>query len=85
MIRRTVPVVSIYTKDECSLCDKAKSVIAAVSHDVHFIVEEIDITSDPAVYEKFREQIPVIYINGKIAFKYFVDEKKLREKLDRCR
>lgn len=64
--------VALYTKDECSLCDKAKEVILVVREQIPFEYVEVDITSDEAIYEEFREQIPVIFVNGRKAFKFHV-------------
>lgn len=80
-----IPLVRLYTKDECSLCVKAKSVLLSVSERFPFKLEEIDITINPEIYEKFKEQIPVVYIDKRKAFKYFIDEEKLVEKLKRCK
>ena len=85
MTMGNIPVVQLYTKDECSLCDKAMIVLDSVAREIPFELIKIDITKDKELFEKFKEKIPVVYINGRISFKYYVEEEKFREKLNKCR
>jgi len=78
-------LVQFYTKEDCSLCTKALAVIEKVAQDIPLFIEKIDITEKKENFEKFKEKIPVVFIEDRMAFKFFVDEKKLREKLLRCR
>lgn len=78
-------LVQFYTKEDCSLCTKALAVIEKVAQDIPLFIEKIDITGDKEIFKKFKEKIPVVFIDDRMAFKYFVDEKKLREKLLRCK
>ena len=44
-----------------------------------------DIESDPTLYEKFRERIPVLRINGVESFVYKAHETTLRRKLNQLK
>jgi glutaredoxin len=70
-------VVVIYSKPECSLCDEAKEALVRVRARVPFDLHEVDIRSDPAVFERYRYEIPVIFVEGREAFRYRVDEQTL--------
>ncbi len=74
-------VVEIYFKEGCHLCEEAKNIITKVRSDIHFDLREVDITASPGLYETFKEEIPVIFINGRKAFKYRVNESSFRKKL----
>lgn len=76
--RKTKIKVEIYSKKDCHLCDKAKKVLLQVQKDIPFTFDEIDITQDDKLFNEFKDQIPVIFINSRKAFKYHVDEKKLQ-------
>jgi hypothetical protein len=43
--------------------------------------EEVDITGDPELEAAYREWLPVVEIDGRRAFVYFVDPAALRRKL----
>jgi glutaredoxin len=73
--------VSLYTKEGCCLCEEAKRVILEVQSFFPFTFREIDITSDPSLHEEFKEQIPVVFINGKKALKLRVTTGDLLELL----
>ncbi|HLL54740.1 MAG TPA: glutaredoxin family protein [Myxococcaceae bacterium] len=77
--------VRLYTKPACPLCDKAKAVLATVRERIPFDLEEVDIRSDPELFERYKFDIPVIHIEGQKAFKHRVDpmlfEQRLRREL----
>ena len=75
--------VVIYTKADCSLCDKAKEIIERVRQDIEFDLSQVDITTDEAIFERFQNTIPVVTIDGIERFKYKVSEKNLRKFLKR--
>ena len=79
-----IPVVTLYTKNYCSLCVQAKAVIDSVRNDAEFVLETIDITQDQDLYTKYITEIPVVYVNGDKAFKYRVNRELLLEILQRC-
>ena len=75
--------VTLFTKADCCLCDKAKEVIKAVQRHIAFTYREVDITANPSTYEEFREQIPVVFVNGRKAFKFHLSAEALTERLRR--
>jgi 4a-hydroxytetrahydrobiopterin dehydratase len=62
--------VTFYTRRDCPLCDKAKAAIRASGVEVELV--EIDIDDDPELQRRFTDDVPVIYVNGKEAFRHFV-------------
>ena len=73
--------VEIYGKRDCCLCDDAKATLIRVRREVPFELDEIDIESTPELYEIYKERIPLILINGHLAFKFRIDEHALRRRL----
>lgn len=80
-MKKNPPRLTFYTKEECHLCHVALEIVDKAARKVDFILESVDITTDPELEEKFGEKIPMLYINGSPAFKFHVDEKKLIRKL----
>ncbi len=81
--RQNAIKIKILSKPDCHLCDVAKAVLLDVQKTISFAIEEIDITEDRALFEEFKEKIPVIFINGRKAFKYRVEPDALRRRLAR--
>ncbi len=76
-------VIEILSKKECGLCDKAKEVVEQVLGDYPAELKVIDIESDPVLWDRYQERIPVVKINGQESFVYKVHPVTLRKKLDR--
>ena len=74
--------MEILTKQDCTLCDEAKKIVTKVLPDYSAKLVITDIESDSSLYEKFKERIPIIRINGKESFVYKTHETTLRRKLD---
>jgi hypothetical protein len=45
----------------------------------------VNILEDPEAFQKFEEEIPVVFINRKKAFKYYLDEKQFLRRLESIR
>ncbi len=76
--------ITLFTKDECRLCDAAWFVINKLRERMAFDVERVDIT-DPANREWFARycnDIPVVHLNGREVFRHRVSEKRLRQLLE---
>jgi glutaredoxin len=73
--------VTVYTRRGCHLCDEAKHVVESVRRRAAFDYEEFDIDSDPQLRQLYNEEVPVIAIDGKKAFKYRVTPAELLKKL----
>jgi glutaredoxin len=81
--RAPAPRITFYTKTDCELCHAAKATLLAVQHELGFELDEIDITTDPALYDAFHVEIPVGYLDDRKVFKYRVDPAQLRRQLHR--
>lgn len=58
------PKVVFYTKAGCHLCDDARDLLEDLAADIPFELTEIDIRTDPDIFDTYRYRIPVIIING---------------------
>ena len=65
----------------CHLCDEAHEVLEDVRTEVGFDLVEVDITGDPELEAAYREQIPVVTVEGRKAFKYRVDPAELERRV----
>ncbi len=56
--------VTLYTKLGCHLCEDAEAVLAAVGGRRPFHLVRRYITDDPADYEQYKHDVPVILVDG---------------------
>ncbi|MDX6237634.1 MAG: hypothetical protein QOG10_2449 [Kribbellaceae bacterium] len=73
--------VTLYGKPGCHLCDDARAVVQAVCAELGVGWTEIDITVDPELFEKYGEQIPVTFVDGRQHDFWRVDPARLRKAL----
>jgi glutaredoxin len=62
----------MYTRPGCHLCDEMKETIRAAGCAQLYVLEEIDIESDPELLTRYQHEIPVLCINGVEAFRHRV-------------
>jgi glutaredoxin len=74
--------VTLYGKAGCHLCEDARAEIEAVRQQHDFDLTEVDITTDPVLFNRYGERIPVIEVNGEEAFELGVDRAALGRLLD---
>ena len=69
--------VILYTRAGCHLCDKAKKVL----QDAGVSFEPVDIDQNPELQARYNEEVPVVFIDGRKAFKYRIDRRELARRL----
>ncbi|XP_006886092.1 PREDICTED: glutaredoxin-like protein C5orf63 homolog [Elephantulus edwardii] len=79
--KTTLPVLTLFTKDPCPLCDEAKEVLKPYNN--RFILQEVDITlpENAAWYERYKFDIPVFHLNGQFLMMHRVNISKLEKQL----
>jgi glutaredoxin len=70
--------VVLYTAEGCHLCQKARATLADLATEVEFDLREVDITGDPALEAEYRAWIPVVEIDGRRRFTYYVQPEPFR-------
>lgn len=73
--------VTLYTRAGCHLCEDARAVVERVCADLGETFEEIDIDADPELRERFGDEVPVTYVDGKQHDFWRVSEERLRAAL----
>ena len=73
--------LTLYTRKECCLCEEMKEIVRKVAEEVPLEVEEIDVDSAFDLREQYGDEVPVLFINGRKAFKYRATVRELRRKL----
>ena len=79
---RMAPIV-IYTRRECGLCHEATDAIAPIAKRRGVSVELVDVDRDAELVRLYGNEVPVVFVNGRKAFKFRVDVAKLESLLER--
>jgi glutaredoxin len=75
--------LTLYGRADCHLCHEMRAVVDAVGREMRFDLEEVDVDGDPALAAAYGEEVPVLLVNGRKAFKYRVTARDLRARLAR--
>jgi glutaredoxin len=67
---KTKARVVLYTKTNCSLCEKMKEQMKFANCEESYTLEEVDIEKDAELYARYRDEIPVLCIDEIEAFRY---------------
>lgn len=74
-------LVEIYSKPDCSLCETALATLEAVRRRLPFELLERDVRLDAVLAERWRYDIPVVCIDGEVAFRGRVPEEAFEARL----
>ena len=66
------PDVVVYHADGCHLCERALEQLAALRAELEFDLRTVEITGNEALEAEYREWIPVIEIDGRRRFTYYL-------------
>jgi glutaredoxin len=73
--------VRLYSRPGCHLCDDARAVVAGVCAELGEQFEEVSIDSDPALRDRFGDEVPVTFVDGRQHDFWRVDAARLRAAL----
>jgi glutaredoxin len=73
--------VVVYSREGCHLCDVVKDTLAQAEGAADFEWSEVDIDTDPDLVQQFNDEVPVVFIDGRKAFKYHMTRQQLQEAL----
>lgn len=73
--------LTLYTRYGCCLCEEMKEVIRQVIGETPLDLEEIDVDCAPDLAAQYGDEVPVLFIDGRKAFKYRVTVAELKKKL----
>jgi glutaredoxin len=75
--------VTLYSRPGCHLCDEARTVIEAVCAELGESYVEVSIDDDPALRERFTDEVPVTFVDGRQHDFWRVSPDRLRSALQR--
>lgn len=73
--------VVVYSRKGCHLCEVVKESLTKLSRRGGFTWREIDVDTDLELRRRFNDEVPVVFIDGRKAFKYHMNEQEFLRKL----
>jgi glutaredoxin len=75
------PKLTLYSRKGCCLCDEMKEVVREVAAKIPIEMQEINVDASAPLRAEFGDQVPVLFIDGRKAFKYRMTAKELEQRL----
>lgn len=79
--QKKLPILTLFTKDPCPLCDEAKEVLEPYKH--RYIFQQVDITQpeNKVWFDRYKYDIPVFHLNGQFLMMHRVNTTVLEGRL----
>jgi len=71
----------LYGKPGCCLCDAARPIAERLARRYGFALEHVSILDDVEVYQRYRDRIPVVSLDGEVLDEGNVSVESLRRAL----
>ena len=73
--------VILYTRPGCHLCEEAREAMAAAGCAQSYTLTEVNIETGPVLLDLYKNDIPVVTIDGVQMFKHRVDPGRFRQRV----
>jgi glutaredoxin len=73
--------VVVYSRKGCHLCEIIKESLVKLQRRGSFDWREVDVDEDEELRRQFTDEVPVVFIDGRKAFKYRMDEQEFLRQL----
>ena len=73
--------VTLYRAQGCHLCELAGTKLRELQDELGFELDEVDITGDEELEERYRERIPVVEIGDDVVCTYYVQADPFRRRV----
>jgi glutaredoxin-like protein DUF836 len=76
-------VLTLYGKPGCHLCEEAEAELGRAKLGDRYELRRVDITTDPVLFRRYGERIPVLAVDGEDALELGFDAEAVRALLGR--
>ncbi|MCL3837774.1 glutaredoxin family protein [Aeromicrobium duanguangcaii] len=73
--------VVVYSREGCHLCEAAEQVVSQIVAETGDSWARVDIDADPDLQQRFTDQVPVTFVDGRQHDFWRVDPARLRSAL----
>ncbi|XP_051539549.1 glutaredoxin-like protein C5orf63 homolog [Myxocyprinus asiaticus] len=80
---RQLPVLTLFTKNPCPLCEEAKEALEPFKHRFHLQQVDITLPENSVWLDRYRYDIPVFHLNGQFLMMHRVNTTLLESALEK--
>lgn len=75
--------ITLYTRADCELCHEMEEILAQELPRFDAELRRVEIDGDPDLEARFGQEVPVLFVNQRKAFKFRCTPRELRRRLMR--
>jgi alkyl hydroperoxide reductase subunit AhpF len=75
--------LTLYSRADCELCREMEQIVEREMSTFDARLERLMIDGNPELEGRFGQEVPVLFVNGRKAFKYRCTARELRKRLSR--
>ena len=76
--------LTLISRDQCHLCDEMEALLMAELRGYQYRFSRLEVGTEPGLEARYGTEVPVLFINGRKAFKYRCPPTQLRRALARA-
>jgi glutaredoxin len=74
--------LELYTRPGCHLGNDLRAVCERLAGEIAFEFTEVNVEEDPTLHARFVREVPILFVDGRLAVRFRTSERELRRILN---
>jgi glutaredoxin len=74
--------LELYTRPGCHLGNDLRAVCERLAGEIAFEFAEVNVEEDPTLHARFAREVPILFVDGRLAVRFRTSERELRRILN---
>lgn len=74
--------LELYTRPDCHLGNDLRAICERLAEEITFKLTEVNIETDPGLRARYANEVPVLFVDGRLVVRFRTSERELRRILN---
>ena len=74
--------LELYTRPGCHLGNDLRAICERLATEIAFELIEVNVEADPVLRSRYEYQVPILFVDGRLAVRFRTSERELRRILN---
>ena len=74
--------LELYTRPGCHLGNDLRAICERLATEIAFELIEVNVEADPVLRSRYEHQVPILFVDGRLAVRFRTSERELRRILN---
>jgi glutaredoxin len=74
--------LELYTRPDCHLGNDLRAICERLAEEITFNLTEVNIEADPGLRARYANEVPVLFVDGRLVVRFRTSERELRRILN---